>query len=84
LFSADDPTVLEWAANEDRILITHDVATITKYAYERVQAEKYMPGVVEVSRKVPLGMAIDEILYLVEVCDHGELEGQVIYLPLRS
>ena len=83
LFSADDPTVLAWAANEDRVLLTHDVATITKYAYERVNAGSYMPGVVEVSRKVPLSTAIDEILYITEVCDHGELEGQIIYLPLR-
>ncbi len=83
LFTADDSTVLEWAANEDRVLLTHDVATITKYAYERVNAGSYMPGVVEVSRKVPLSTAIDEILYIAEVCDHGELEGQIIYLPLR-
>jgi len=64
-------------------LLTHDVTTITKYAYERVEAEKYMPGVIEVSRKVSLGIAIDEILYIAEVCEHGELNGQIIYLPLR-
>ena len=46
LFSADDPTVLEWAASQDRILLTHDVATITKYAYDRVNLGKYMPGVI--------------------------------------
>jgi predicted nuclease of predicted toxin-antitoxin system len=28
LIHADDPTILEWAANEQRILLTHDVATI--------------------------------------------------------
>ncbi len=39
LFSADDPTVLEWAANEDRILLTHDVTTITKYAYDVLMQE---------------------------------------------
>lgn len=83
LFSADDPAVLEWAAKEDRVLLTHDVATITKYAYERINAGKYMPGVVEVSRRVPLSTAIDEILYITEACDHGELEGQIIYLPLK-
>ena len=82
LFSADDPTVLEWAANENRILLTHDVATITKYAYERVEAGKYMPGVVEVSRKVPLGTAIEDILFIAETCESGELEGQILYLPL--
>lgn len=83
LFSADDPAVLEWAANEDRVLLTHDVTTITKYAYERVEAGQYMPGVIEVNRKVSLSMAINEILYVAEVCEHGELEGQIIYLPLR-
>jgi len=83
LSSTDDPVILEWAANKDRVLLTHDVSTITKYAYDRVSAGKYMPGVIEVSRKVPLGKAINEILYIAEVCEHGELEGQIIYLPLK-
>lgn len=83
LSSEDDTKILEWAANEDRVLLTHDVATITKYAYERVSAGKYMPGVIEVSRKVPLGLAIEEILYVAEISDHGELEGLIIYLPLK-
>ncbi len=84
LFSADDPAVLEWAAKENRVLLTHDVATITKYAYERINAGKYMPGVIEITRKVSLGTAIDEILYVAEVCKHGELQGQIIYLPLSK
>lgn len=83
LSGRDDPEILEWAANEDRVLLTHDVTTVTKYAYERVEAGKYMPGVIEVSRKVALGMAIDENLYVAEVCAHGELNGQIIYLPLK-
>jgi hypothetical protein len=29
LAMADDPTVLEWAAQMWRVLLTHDVATIT-------------------------------------------------------
>jgi hypothetical protein len=83
LSATDDHEILEWAANEDRVLLTHDVTTITKYAYERVEAGKYMPGVIEVSRKVSLGTAIEEILYVAEVCDHGELDGQIVYLPLK-
>jgi hypothetical protein len=83
LSSTDDPTVLEWAANEDRVLLTHDVTTITKYAYELVGMGKYMPGVIEVNRKVPLSIAISEILYIAEVCEHGELNGHIIYLPLK-
>ncbi len=32
LSGADDPTVLAWTAREQRILLTHDVTTITRYA----------------------------------------------------
>ena len=82
LSSADDLAVLEWAAQEDRILLTHDVSTITKYAYERVTAGKYMPGVIEVNRSVPIGVAIDDILLITETFQSRELQGQVMYLPI--
>ena len=45
LSGADDPDVLEWTAKEDRILLTHDVRTITRHAYSRVEANQTMPGV---------------------------------------
>ena len=38
LSGADDPTVLAWAATEGRVLFTHDVSTMTRYARERVEA----------------------------------------------
>ena len=82
LFSADDPTVLDWAAREGRVLLTHDVATITHYAYERTAAGLNMPGVVEVTRSVPVGQAIEDLLLLAECSQDGEWEGQVLYLPL--
>jgi hypothetical protein len=34
LSGADDPTVLEWAASQQRVLLTHDVSTMTAHAYE--------------------------------------------------
>ena len=82
LSGADDPTVLEWAAQEGRVLLTHDVSTITKYAYERVRAGQTMPGVFEVGRNVPIGRAIDDILLVAEYSLDEEWEGQVRYLPL--
>ena len=83
LSEADDPSVLEWAAKEGRVLLTHDVGTMTRYAYDRVRAGLAMPGVFEVSRKVPISVAIDDILLLAECSTEGEWEGQVRYLPLR-
>jgi hypothetical protein len=80
---ADDPTVLEWAAQMGRVLLTHDVATITHYAYERVRAGQPMPGVFEVSRTVALAQAIDDIILIAECSIEGEWDNQVRYLPLR-
>lgn len=79
---ADDPSVLEWAARHRRILLTHDVTTITACAYDRVRADKPMPGVFEVGRTVALRSAIDDILLLATCSVDGEWEGQVRYLPL--
>ena len=55
----------------------------SKYAYERIQAGLPMPGVFEVSRSVPVGQAIEDILLLAECSLDDEWEAQVRYLPLR-
>ncbi|MFN8372719.1 MAG: DUF5615 family PIN-like protein [Anaerolineae bacterium] len=43
IYQSADPKVLEWAAKENRILLTHDVQTMTGYAYECVAAGLAMP-----------------------------------------
>ena len=83
LRGADDPTVLAWAAEEDRILLTHDVATMSRYAYDRVEAGLPMPGVFEIPTSLPLALGIEELVLIAEVSLDGEWEGQVRYLPLR-
>ena len=83
LSGAGDPAVLEWAAHEGRVLLTHDVSTITRYAYERVEAGKRMPGVFEVRRDLPVGVVIEDLILLTECSLQNEWEGQVRYLPLR-
>jgi hypothetical protein len=83
LSGADDPTVLAWAAQEGRIVLTHDVATMTTFAYQRIQARLPMPGLFEVNRRVPVGLAIEEIILIAECSLEGEWEGQVRFLPLR-
>ena len=83
LSGAPDADVLEWAAERGLVLITHDVSTMTRYAYDRVQAGKSMPGIFEVGRTVPLSAAIDDLELIAECSHPGEWEGQVRYLPLR-
>ena len=38
LSTTDDRIILEWSAQQGRVLLTHDVETMTRYAYERVLA----------------------------------------------
>jgi hypothetical protein len=81
LSGKDDATVLEWAAQENRILLTHDVTTITKYAYERINDGLAMPGVFEIKMNSPLGDIIEDILLLADYSYEDEWDGKIVYLP---
>ncbi len=83
LQDADDPLVLEWAAEQGRVVLTHDISTMGHHAYGRVIDGRPMPGVFEVSADLPVGVAIEELVLIAKASEHGEWEGQVRYLPLR-
>jgi hypothetical protein len=82
LSGEDDPVVLEWAADEGRVLLTHDVATITRYAYERLAKNLPMPGVIEIHADAPIGSVIDDLFMILECGAPEDLDGQIYYLPL--
>jgi predicted nuclease of predicted toxin-antitoxin system len=82
LGSADDPDILAWAAANNRILLTHDRATMPDYAYERLAAGEGMPGVFILNDRSPVGQAIQEILLMVACSEQGEWSGRVVHLPL--
>jgi predicted nuclease of predicted toxin-antitoxin system len=44
VYQKPDPEVLEWAAQQGRILITHDVETMVAHARTRVVAGLPVPG----------------------------------------
>ena len=81
LKNTDDPIILEWAANEGRILLTHDVSTITMYAYERVNQGLPMTGVVEVIATSPIGKIIDDLELFICCSEPKEYESQVLFIP---
>lgn len=83
LAGIEDPEVLNWAASNGRVLLTHDVTTMTYHAYERVREKLPMPGVIEVSLSAPLPEVIEDLLLLINLSTTGEWEGQVLYVPLR-
>ena len=82
IYGADDPTVLAWAATEERILLTHDVNTVPNHAYERVRKGQPMPGVIAVHLEAPIGTVLDDLLLIVGASELEEYDGQVVFLPL--
>jgi hypothetical protein len=83
LMEASDPDLLEWAADQERVVLTHDRRTMPDYANERIRAGLRMCGVVVVPKRLPLAQVIND-LELIAACSlEGEWEDKVQFLPLR-
>jgi hypothetical protein len=81
LVATADSVILDWAARHRRLVLTHDVATMPGYAYQRVSAGLPMPGLVAVSESAPIGEVIEDMLLLADTSE-DEWEGRVCFLPL--
>lgn len=79
----DDPGVLEWAAHEERIVITHDVNTMPAFAHERIRRNQRMPGLFVVNQQAALAAVIDDVVLIAICSESGEWAGRVIFLPLQ-
>jgi predicted nuclease of predicted toxin-antitoxin system len=84
LAAADDIHVLEWAAREQRIVLTHDVNTMPSFAIQRMKEDKAMAGLfVAHQERTPLSTLIEDILLLDECTETTEWAQHILYLPLR-
>lgn len=77
-----DPQVLEWAAKEGRVLLTHDRRTMIGFVYERIDAGKEMSGVILVEANAPIGLVIEDIIITIETADTDGLTNIVRFIPL--
>jgi hypothetical protein len=76
-----DPLLRE-ASVLQRVLVTHDLKTMPRYAYARVAAGEPMPGIIAVPDDLPIARAIEQLHIVVECCEDHELAHHVLYLPL--
>jgi predicted nuclease of predicted toxin-antitoxin system len=53
LQEVDDPIILEWAAINNRILLTYDRATMPDFAYERLSKGETVAGMFVVNDRMP-------------------------------
>lgn len=80
-----DDKVLDWAAAENRILITNDRNTMIGIAYQRAAAGKSEPGPIATTNAQSIGSAIEDILLITECMPVDEIRNKVVvFLPCRG
>ncbi len=83
LEEAEDPDVLEWAAAEGRIVLTHDRQTMVGFAKDRMEAGRSMPGLFVIDEKPDIGAVLRDLRDIIELTDPAEWEGLIEYLPYK-
>jgi hypothetical protein len=78
-----DSSHLRRAAAENRIIITHDVNTMTKFAMERIRRGEKMSGLIIVPQAMPIGQAISELEMIILCSLEDEFENLIIHLPFN-
>ena len=76
-----DPDVLEKAADEGRVLVTHDQRTMP-YHFAEFIPRRQSPGVFILPQRIEIGAAIDELLLIWSASDSDEWINLILYLPL--
>jgi predicted nuclease of predicted toxin-antitoxin system len=83
LRGSKDSFLLELAFEQDRILITHDRRTMTRYFRERLAAGQSSPGIFIVPQRSAIGDIIESLLLVSTASKSEEWRNQIVYLPFR-
>ena len=83
LRGSKDPVLLELAAEQDRILITHDRRTMTRYFQAHLTAGQSSPGIFIVPQRGAIGGIIESLLLVWTASKPEEWRNRIVYLPLR-
>jgi hypothetical protein len=76
-----DPELLDRAARENRILITHDRRTMPGHLRFRLATGSFSPGILVVSQFAPLGPVVEAIILVWSASEPGEWRNQIHHLP---
>ncbi len=77
-----DENHLVWAWENRRIIVTHDVNTMTDAANQRFANNQSISGLIIVPQNMPIGEAIND-LEIIIVCDtEDELQNRIRFLPI--
>jgi hypothetical protein len=76
-----DPDVLAFAAEQNRILVTHDLKTMPRHFGEHLLRRLSSPGVFLVSQYAAIGEVIDELVLIWAASDPEEWRNRIVNIP---
>jgi predicted nuclease of predicted toxin-antitoxin system len=77
----EDPDVLAWAAQENRILLTNDRRTMIAFARDRVAKELHLPGVFALRPGTSVRGAIEAVAMIALASDPPDWTNRVEWFP---
>ena len=77
-----DTELLEWAAGQGFIVLSHDVNTMRGYFYARISAGFSLPGLFLVHATYSIGDVIDSLELIALASETSEWMGTITFLPL--
>ncbi len=77
-----DADILDFAAEQGLIVVSHDVNTMTAAAYARMANGDSIPGLFLVRQTSPVTLAIDDLVMIWMASEHEEWLDQVRFLPI--
>ena len=81
LRESEDPELLELAAVENRIIVSHDSGTMTLHFRRRLAAGKHSPGLFIVPQWRGIGEVIESLLLIWGASEPDEWRDQLTYIP---
>src|SRR6266851_9594768 len=77
-----DPIILEWAAQQGRVVVSVDKKTLAVDAWDRVAHGSPMPGVAILRILLSIGQAVNERELIALAGNPDDVRDLVVYLPL--
>ena len=78
-----DPDLLEFAAQQERILISHDRRTMIRHFRDRLAVGESSPGLFIVPQRSAIGEVIESLVLVWTASQSAEWRDTVVYLPFR-
>jgi predicted nuclease of predicted toxin-antitoxin system len=79
---ASDPIVLGWAAENHRLVVSHDRRTMAGAGRSRIREGLPMAGLILVRQDCPVAVAIEELELVSEATTAEEWRDVIAFLPL--